>query len=185
MRKLKTSEMHRLSIEEFKQSKKMPVVVVLDNVRSLYNVGSIFRTCDAFRVSELLLCGITACPPNVEIHKTALGAEDAVEWKYFQQTEQAMEYLRTACYTVLCAEQCEGSTPIHQVLEGKQEEKYALVFGNEVSGVRQSIVDQCDGCIEIPQMGTKHSLNVSVAAGVVLWEFFKVLQPPAHDRSSL
>ncbi len=185
MRKLKVEEMKRLSVEEFKRSEKMPVVVVLDNVRSLYNVGSVFRTCDAFRISELLLCGITACPPNVEIHKTALGAEDAVEWKYFGATDEALDYLRERQCTLFAVEQCEGSVSVSQALEVREDGKYALVFGNEVKGVQQHILDRCDKCIEIPQMGTKHSLNVSVAAGVVLWEFFKVLQPPVLGKSSL
>ncbi len=185
MRKLKVEEMQRLSVEEFKRSEKIPVTVVLDNVRSLYNVGSVFRTCDAFRVFELLLCGITACPPNVEIHKTALGAEDAVEWKYFSATDEVLDYLHGKQCTLIAVEQCEGSIPVSQALATKEDGTYALVFGNEVHGVQQPILDQCDGCIEIPQMGTKHSLNVSVAAGVVLWEFFKELQPQVLGKSSL
>ncbi len=184
MKKLKITEMHRLSIEEFKHSEKLPVAVVLDNVRSLYNVGSVFRTCDAFRVSEILLCGVTACPPNVEIHKTALGAEDSVDWKFFQHTDEAIDYLRSKEYTVYSVEQCEGSQSIEQVVNNISKGKYALVFGNEVSGVQQHIIDQCNGCIEIPQFGTKHSLNVSVATGVVVWEFFKALQPLLDDRFS-
>ncbi len=175
--------MRRLSVEEFKRCEKMPVTVVLDNVRSLYNVGSVFRTCDAFRVSELLLCGITACPPNMEIHKTALGAEDAVEWRFFDTTDKAIDYLCEKQYTLFAVEQCEGSISVSQALATKESGTYALVFGNEVHGVQQQIVDRCDASIELPQAGTKHSLNVSVAAGVVLWEFFKALQPPVHGIS--
>lgn len=172
MRKLKVTEMNRLNIEEFKQSEKMPLVVVLDNVRSLYNVGSVFRTCDAFRVEMLCLCGITACPPNTEIHKTALGAEDSVEWKHFESTMDCVEWLKSEGYTVLSIEQCEGSTMLHKFLFNHSM-KYAVVMGNEVKGVQQEVVNACDGCIEIPQFGTKHSMNVSVTTGMIIWEFAK------------
>ncbi len=162
--------MQRISLEEFQNSQKLPLVVVLDHVRSLYNVGSVFRTADAFRLSGVCLCGITACPPHPEIHKTALGAEDSVEWKYYERTEDALEELRRQGYTLLAVEQCEGSTMLQNFHpeEGKQ---YAVVMGNEVKGVQQQVVDMCDGCLEIPQFGTKHSMNVSVTAGIVMWHF--------------
>lgn len=160
--------MGRMSADEFRQSEKTPVVVVLDHIRSLYNVGSIFRTADAMRLQGICLCGITATPPNTEIHKTALGAEETVEWKYYTQTELALNSLRTQGYTILAIEQCEGSTML-QNFEWNKECKYAIVLGNEVKGVQQHIVDMCDGCIEIPQYGTKHSMNVSVTAGMVIW----------------
>ena len=167
MRKLKVTEMGRMSPEEYRESMKNPIVVVLDHVRSLYNVGSIFRTADAMRLSGVILCGITATPPNVEIHKTALGAEDTVPWKYFKRTEEAVEWLREEGYTVMAVEQCEGSTPL-QEFTPDTESKYAIVMGNEVKGVAQDVVDMCDGCIEIPQFGTKHSMNVSVTAGMII-----------------
>lgn len=168
MRKLKVTEMDRLSLTEFHVSDKFPLVVVLDHVRSLYNVGSVFRTSDAFRLQGVCLCGITATPPHPEIHKTALGAEDSVEWKYFEKTEDAVAMLKEQGYTVLAIEQCEGSTML-QDFKYEKERKYAIVLGNEVKGVQQQIVDSCDGCIEIPQYGTKHSMNVSVTAGIVIW----------------
>ena len=182
MHKLRTIEMHRLTVEEFKEAKKLPLVVVLDNVRSLYNVGSVFRSCDAFRVEAICLCGITACPPNAEIHKTALGGADSVDWKYFKHTEDAVAELQREGYFVYSIEQVEGSTKLQHLRESlaTQREKgvaqrYAVVFGNEVKGVLQSVVDMSDGCLEIPQFGTKHSLNVSVTAGIVVWEFAKHL----------
>lgn len=183
-RKLKITEMGRMSVEEFKEAEKNPLIIVLDNVRSLYNVGSVFRTCDAFRVSELLLCGITATPPHSEIHKTALGAEDTVEWKHFQDTHDAVAYLKEKGYQVMAIEQCENSTMLNDFLsqksivnsqqsrvESQKANKIALILGNEVKGVQQSVIDCCDGCIEIPQYGTKHSMNVSVTAGIVIYEF--------------
>ena len=168
MRKLKVTEMGRLTLGEFREAEKQPIAVVLDHVRSLHNVGSVFRSSDAFCIEEVLLCGITAQPPHPEIHKTALGAEESVSWRYFKETDEAVEYLRKQGYTLLAVEQCEGSTLLQNFCkeEGK---RYAVVLGNEVKGVQQHIVDKCDGCIEIPQWGTKHSLNVSVAAGIVLW----------------
>ena len=172
MRKLKVTEMGRMSVAEFKDSEKQPIVVVLDHVRSLYNVGSVFRSSDAFRIEGVFLCGITAQPPHSEIHKTALGAEESVPWKYFERTEDAVSFLKEKGYTVLAIEQCEGSTML-QDFERQPERKYAIVLGNEVKGVQQQIVDSCDGCLEIPQFGTKHSLNVSVAAGIVLWHLSK------------
>ena len=172
MRKLKVTEMGRLSLAEYKASEKQPIVVVLDHVRSLYNVGSVFRSSDAFCIEGVVLCGITARPPHPEIHKTALGAEESVEWKYFEQTEDALTWLKQQGYTVLAIEQCEGSTML-QDFQRQPGKKYAVVLGNEVKGVQQQVVDLCDGCLEIPQYGTKHSLNVSVAAGIILWHLSK------------
>jgi len=174
MRKLRTIEMNRLSIEEFKEAPKLPLVVVLDNVRSLYNIGSIFRSCDAFRVKSVYLCGITATPPNAEIHKTALGGEDSVEWKYFEKTEDVIQQLRQEDYFIYSIEQVENSTRL-QNLSLDATKTYAVVFGNEVKGVSQNVVDLSNDCLEIPQFGTKHSLNVSVAAGIVIWEFARQL----------
>lgn len=173
--------MHRLSVEEFKAADKMPLIVVLDNVRSLYNVGSVFRTADAFRVEAIYLCGVTGCPPNAEIHKTALGGEDSVDWKYFKNTEDAVRELKEKGYFVWSIEQVEGSTklgtgtsPTHpKGREQKPPKGFAVILGNEVKGVQQSVVDISDGCLEIPQFGTKHSLNVSITAGIVIWEFAK------------
>ncbi len=172
MRKLKVTEMGRLNVEEFKASEKMPLVVVLDDVRSMYNVGSVFRTSDAFRVEAICLCGITARPPHAEIHKTALGAEDSMEWRYFEHTIDAVEALKAKGYYVFSIEQCEGSTML-QNLKTEPGRHYAIVLGNEVKGVKQEVVDRCDGCIEVPQFGTKHSLNVASTAGIVIWEFAK------------
>ena len=170
LRKLKITEMNRLSVEEFKEAEKLPLVVVLDEVRSLHNIGAVFRTSDAFLVNCIYLCGITATPPHPEMHKTALGAEYTVDWKYCKQTQEAVNELHAEGYTVLAIEQCEGSTMLdHLVLDPNK--KYAIVMGNEVKGVQQEVVDMCDGCIEIPQYGTKPSLNVSVTTGIVLWEF--------------
>lgn len=174
MRKLRTIEMNRLSIEEFREAPKLPLVVVLDNVRSLYNIGSIFRSCDAFRVKSVYLCGITATPPNAEIHKTALGGEDSVEWKYFEKTEDVIQQLRQEDYFIYSIEQVENSTRL-QNLSLDATKTYAVIFGNEVKGVSQNVVDLSNDCLEIPQFGTKHSLNVSVAAGIVIWEFARQL----------
>lgn len=168
-RKLKITELNRISVEAFKEADKLPLVVVLDNVRSLHNIGSVFRTSDAFRVECICLCGITAVPPHAEIHKTALGAEDTVDWKYYQNTVDAVDELKQNGYTVFSIEQAEGSTMLDEwVLDSSK--KYAIVFGNEVKGVEQAVIDHSDGCIEIPQYGTKHSLNVSVTAGIVIYE---------------
>ncbi len=176
MRKLRTIEMNRLTVEEFKASEKLPLIVVLDNVRSLYNVGSVFRTGDAFRIEAVFLCGITACPPNAEIHKTALGGEDSVAWSYFKDTEEAIEELHRRGYFVYSIEQVENSTKLQALnLAVMEKRPYAVVFGNEVKGVGQTVVDMSDGCLEIPQFGTKHSLNVSVTAGIVIWEFARQL----------
>ncbi|MCD8297239.1 MAG: RNA methyltransferase [Prevotella sp.] len=170
MRKLRTIELKRLTVEEYKQSGKMPLIVVLDDVRSLYNVGSVFRSCDAFRVEALWLCGITACPPHTEIHKTALGAEDSVDWKYFPTALEAVAALHAQDYEVLAVEQCKGSTMLHDFTPDN-DKRYAVILGNEVKGVHQEVIDASDGCLEIPQFGTKHSLNVSVTAGIVLCNF--------------
>lgn len=175
MRKLTVEELCRMDVAEFRRAEKLPVVVVLDNVRSLHNVGSVFRTADAFRLAGLCLCGITACPPSAEIHKTALGAEDSVEWRYFADTLEAVAWLRGAGYAVLAVEQVEGSRMLDR-LRLDPSGRYALVLGNEVKGVRQDVVDAADGAVEIPQFGTKHSLNVSVSAGIVVWEFFRQLR---------
>ena len=174
MRKLKITEMNRLTVDEFKQAAKMPLVVVLDDVRSLHNVGAVFRTSDAFRVERVCLCGITAVPPQPEIHKTALGAEDSVDWTYYKDAADAVRELQGEGYTVYAVEQAEGSTML-QHLRPEPDGRYAVVLGNEVKGVRQDVVDLCDGCLEIPQYGTKHSLNVSVTAGIVIWEMAKKL----------
>lgn len=170
-RKLRIDELHRISAEEFKVASKLPLVVVLDNVRSLHNIGSVFRTCDAFRVERICLCGITAVPPHPEMHKTALGAEFTMDWTYVKNAVEAVDNLRNQGYTVYAVEQAEGSTMLHdlQLDKGK---KYAVVLGNEVKGVQQTVIDHCEGCIEIPQFGTKHSLNVSVTAGIVVWDLF-------------
>ncbi len=178
MRKLKAIEMNRLSVEEFKEAKKLPLIVVLDDIRSLYNVGSVFRCGDAFRIEAVYLCGITACPPNAEIHKTALGGEDSVDWKYFERTEDAIEELHKNGVFVYSIEQVEGSTKLQKLSLKPATDKYksyAIVMGNEVKGVKQTVVDMSDGCLEIPQFGTKHSLNVSTTAGIVIWEFAKQL----------
>ena len=174
MRKLKITEMQRLQPEEFKNIQKIPLVVVLDNVRSLHNVGSVFRTSDAFLVESVYLCGITAVPPHPEIHKTALGAENTVDWKYVEKTLEAVKQLKQEGYQVVAIEQAENSLSLaHLQLENN---KYAIILGNEVHGVAQEVMDECDFCIEIPQFGTKHSLNVSVTAGILIWEIFKQLQ---------
>lgn len=166
--------MNRLTAEEFKNETKTPLIVVLDNVRSLHNVGSVFRTADAFLVEAVYLCGITSTPPHAEIHKTALGAENTVDWKYFENTHDALDQLKTLGYTVFAIEQAIGSTLLPDI-KLESEKKYAVILGNEVKGVQQSVVDDCDGCIEIPQYGTKHSLNVSVTAGIIIWDMVKLI----------
>lgn len=178
MKKLKTLEIEqqRLTVEQFHEAQKVPLVVVLDNVRSQHNVGAVFRTADAFRLQEIVLCGLCCCPPNTEIHKTALGAELTMNWHYEADTLQAVQNLQAQGYVVLSIEQAKGSTPLPSLhLEPNQ--KYAVVLGHEVFGVSQAVVDQCDGCVEIPQYGTKHSLNVSVTAGIVLYELSQQLIP--------
>ena len=174
MRKLSNEELERLSVEEFKRVEKVPLVVVLDNVRSLNNISSVFRTADAFRLEGIYLCGITATPPHREIHKTALGATESVRWEYREQTKDVIAELKQKDYRIYSVEQTETAVMLDQVqLPGNQ--KYALVFGHEIRGVDQQVVDMSDQCIEIPQHGTKHSLNISVAAGIVIWELFRIL----------
>jgi tRNA G18 (ribose-2'-O)-methylase SpoU len=166
------AELGRKSVEEFRQAEKIPVIVVLENIRSAYNVGSVFRTSDAFLVEAIYIIGYSAKPPHKEIKKTALGAEETVAWKYFKTTAEAIEELRQLGYNVYAAEQAEGSYKLNAV-SIEPEEKMAVVFGNEVTGVEQSTILLCDGCIEIPQLGMKHSLNIATAAGVVLWELVR------------
>lgn len=170
MIKKKITEMERLDVEVFRKAEKMPLTVVLDNVRSFHNVGAVFRTSDAYRVEKIILCGMTACPPQSEIHKTALGAEDSVAWEYCEETLTAVERLKKEGYFVYSVEQAHGSTLL-QNLAPKKNTKYAIVMGHEVKGVQQAVVHASDDCIELPQFGTKHSLNVSVAAGIVIWTF--------------
>ncbi len=171
MRKIENSELNRPTIDQYKQMDKLPVVLVLNSLRSLNNVGSLFRSSDAFGVEELYLCGITATPPNREIHKTALGAELSVKWRYVEDCATAIELLKEQGYTIIAIEQVQGAYMLDK-FNFKPENRYAIVLGNEVMGVEQRIVDMCDKYIEIPQIGTKHSLNVSVAGGVVLWKAF-------------
>lgn len=200
MQKTTILEMNRLTVEEFHHAEKTPLIVVLDDVRSLHNVGSVFRTADAFRLEAIYLCGITATPDTVtnadgtvikdcslkavqEIHKTALGAEESVDWRYFKSATDAVESLKNDGYTVMAVEQCHGSTmlqdfvpacPVSKQKDGKR--GYAVILGNEVKGVHQEVIDLCDGCLEIPQYGTKHSLNVSVTGGIIIWQFVQKLK---------
>lgn len=175
MRKLRVDELNRLSTEEFEQTAKIPLVVVLDNIRSMHNVGSVFRTGDAFVIEKLYLCGITATPPHKEIRKTAIGASETVTWEYVKDTVSLVNELKHNGYVIVSVEQVENSLSFEK-FEPEKGKKYALVLGNEVSGVQQSVVDNSDICLEIPQSGTKHSLNVSVCAGIVLWNFYKHLK---------
>lgn len=175
MRKLSIEELNRLSPEEFQEQEKINLVVVLDNIRSANNVGSVFRTADAYLVKEIHLCGITACPPNKEIQKTALGATDTVHWKKFTNTNESVHLLKKEGYKILSIEQAQGSTMLND-LKVSSNEKIAIVLGNEVNGVDQEIIDLSDACLELPQYGTKHSLNVSVCSGIVIWELFKQLK---------
>ncbi len=172
MRKLRTNELARISAEEYKQTDKTPLVVVLDNIRSCNNIGSVFRTSDALLIEAVHLCGITATPPNKEIHKTALDAEKSVPWSYFEKTEDSVLQLKNAGYRVFAIEQVENSIMLPD-FEVEKNDRLALVFGNEVKGVQQKVIDLCDGAIEIPQFGIKHSFNISVSAGIVLWDLFK------------
>jgi tRNA G18 (ribose-2'-O)-methylase SpoU len=176
MRKLKITELNRICPEDFKRVEKIPLIVVLDNVRSLHNVGSIFRTSDAFLVESIYLCGITAVPPHTEIHKTALGAENTVDWKYFKNTLDAVAELKRKGYLIAAVEQAENSIMLNKFKP--ENKKQAVILGNEVHGVDQEVMNQCDLCIEIPQFGTKHSLNVSVAAGILIWEIFNSKATP-------
>ncbi len=173
MRKLKNNELNRKTIDEFKKSKKIPVVVILDNVRSQNNIGSIFRTSDAFLIKKIFLCGITAKPPHKDIQKTALGSTKSVDWEYFRKTKECIIYLKEKNYTIISVEQVENSKNLID-FKMEKDKKYAIIFGHEVKGVSQEIVNLSDFYIEIPQKGTKHSLNISVSAGIVLWDFFKM-----------
>lgn len=175
MRKLKNSELNRLSVNDYKAASKIPLIIVLDNIRSLNNIGSVFRTSDAFLVEKVFLCGITACPPHRDIHKTALGATDSVSWEYVESTLELVKDLKSDGVKVMSVEQTEHSIFLN-AFEVKDDERIAVVFGNEVKGVQQEVIDVCDGCIEIPQFGTKHSLNVSVSCGVVLWDLYSKLK---------
>lgn len=173
MKKLTTEEMHRKTVDEYHQTEKLPFVVVLDNVRSQHNVGAVFRTADAMLIESVCLCGICCCPPDTQIHKTALGAEQSVDWHYYERTQDAVSALQQRGYTVYAIEQCQGSIMLDDFLtnhiQQSDNQRIAIVLGHEVFGVQQDVVDQCDGCIEIPQYGTKHSLNVSVTAGIVMY----------------
>ncbi len=175
MRKITNQELGRPSVEEFATSEKIAVVVVLDNIRSAQNIGAFFRTSDAFSIENIALCGFTATPPNRDIHKSALGAEATVKWSHYETTTECIEELKKQGYKTLAIEQVEGATMLNE-MEFQKGEKYALVFGNEVMGVDQEVVDLCDGAIEIPQSGTKHSINVSVAGGVILWSAYQQLK---------
>lgn len=174
MRKLKNNELGRISVEAFKQTQKTPLIVVLDNIRSLNNVGSVFRTSDAFLIEKIYLCGITATPPNKEIHKTALGATESVDWEYVEDTVALVQSLQENNVEVAAIEQVENSIKLNDFTPTKNK-KLAIVMGNEVKGVQQAVVNACDYQIEIPQVGTKHSLNISVSCGVVLWDLFQKL----------
>lgn len=175
-RKLQNEELNRISTEEFKQAAKLPVVIILDNIRSQNNVGSVFRTSDAFRIEKIYLCGITSTPENREVHKTALGAEDAVEWEYVKETRDVVEKLKAEGYRIFSIEQAENTTSLEDLSIGL-DGKYALIFGNEVKGVQQDIIDRSHACVEIPQFGTKHSFNISVTVGIVLWQIVRPLLP--------
>lgn len=172
MRKLSMDELNRISKEDFEKAEKLPIIIVLDSIRSLSNVGAFFRTADAFRIGELLLCGITACPPHREIHKTALGADETVKWRYFETTEAACQQLKEEGYHIYAVEQVEGSIPLQNF---EFAEHTAYILGNEVEGVSEEALPYCEGAIELPQVGTKHSINVSVCAGIVMWKAFEQL----------
>ena len=175
-RKLKSDELSRIEPEKFKESKKFDVIVILDNIRSGNNVGSVFRTSDAFRLSAIYLCGITAQPPQRDIHKTALGATETVLWKYYNDTVEAVNKAKEDGYSVICIEQTSGAVTLDKFVP-ETGKKYAVVLGNEVRGVQQIVIDQCDASIEIPQFGTKHSFNISVTTGIILWDFFIKIRP--------
>ncbi len=174
-KKLLIEEMGRLTTEQYKESNKTPLTIVLDNIRSLNNVGSLFRTADAFRIEKLMLCGITAQPPSIEIHKTALGAENSVDWQHYDSTLDVVKMLKAEGYVTMALELAHGSVSLEKLSIDKNR-RYALVCGHEVNGVSQDVVDECDMCVEIPQFGTKHSLNVSVSTGIAIWEIFKQLR---------
>ncbi|MFH1319293.1 MAG: RNA methyltransferase [Bacteroidota bacterium] len=171
MRKLKNEELVRKTVEEYKKAKKTPLIIVLDNVRSLNNVGSVFRTADSFLVESVYLCGITATPPHRDIQKTALGATESVDWKYFNETKDAIDRLRLNNYKISAIEQTENSIALNE-FSLEKDQKYAVIFGHEVKGIDQDIINLCDFCLEIPQFGTKHSLNIAVSVGVVVWDLF-------------
>ena len=175
MRKLENSELDRKSIDDFKEAKKTPIIIVLDDIRSLHNIGSVFRTADSFLIEKIYLCGITATPPNKEIHKTALGATETVSWEYAENVLDVIDILKQNNISVFAIEQVENATFLNDFKVAK-DKKYALVFGNEVFGVNQEAIKICDGCIEIPQLGTKHSLNISVSVGIVVWDLFCKLE---------
>ena len=180
MKKLKNSELSRLSIDEFKKSSKTPVIVILDNIRSAHNVGSVFRTCDAFLIDKIILCGITAIPPNKEIRKTALGSSESVDWRYYKNTEEVIMKLKKKDYQIIAVEQANKSIKLES-FRPENEKKYAIIFGNEIKGISQKIIDNSDSVIEIPQFGTKHSLNVSVSAGIVIWDVFSKISLNQFD----
>ena len=180
MKKLKNSELSRLSIDEFKNSSKTPVIVILDNIRSAHNVGSIFRTCDAFLIDKIILCGITAIPPNKEIRKTALGSSESVDWRYYKNTEEVIMKLKKKDYQIIAVEQVNKSIKLES-FRPENEKRYAIIFGNEIKGISQKIIDNSDSVIEIPQFGTKHSLNVSVSAGIVIWDIFSKISLNQFD----
>ena len=165
-------ELNRISKEDFERAEKLPIIIILDNIRSLSNVGAFFRSADAFRIGELVLCGITACPPHREIHKTALGADETVRWRYYESTEAACQALKSEGYRIFAVEQVEGSVPLQDF---KFEPQTAYILGNEVEGVSEGALPYCEGAIELPQAGTKHSINVSVCAGIVMWRVFEML----------
>lgn len=175
MRKLKNSELRRLHIDQFKEAKKSPLIIVLDNIRSLNNIGSVFRTADAFLIEKIYLCGITAKPPHKEIHKTALGSTDSVSWEYVKNTLDLVKRLKNENINVLAVEQAEHSDSLES-FEPAENQKYAVIFGNEVKGVQQEVVSAADNCLEIPQFGTKHSLNISVSCGIVIWDLFSKMK---------
>lgn len=184
MKKLTTEEMNRLTVEEFRASEKLPLTVVLDNVRSLNNIGSVFRTSDAFRVEHIALCGITATPPHREIHKTALGAEESVAWSYHEDTAECVRVLKDKGYRIYAVELAHDSLKLGTD-RVKTDKPVALVLGNEIEGVQEAVMDLCDGFIEIPQAGTKHSLNVSCAAAIVIWEMYKMLSPVNGQKGGI
>lgn len=182
MRKLENSELDRKDLQAFKASDKTPIIIILDNIRSLHNIGAVFRTSDAFLIEKIYLCGITATPPNKEIHKTALGATETVDWEYAASTTETVQYLKNINISVLAIEQAEKAIMLNDFIPSKNQ-KYALVFGNEVKGVQQEVVDICDGVIEIPQIGSKHSINVSVATGILIWDVFQKMNVNQQDSN--
>lgn len=175
MRKLTSSELNRLNVEEYKKAEKTPIIIVLDNVRSMNNIGSIFRTADSFRIQAIYLCGITASPPHKDIHKTALGATESVNWKYFESTAEAITLLKENNYNICAIEQADESVMLNEFLYNETK-KIALVFGNEINGINKEIINKTDVCIEIPQFGTKHSFNIAVTVGIVVWHFYFLSQ---------